>query len=180
MEKHIEKIKKQAADEAMKAGMVILGTVSGMVVAKHIRKFTEDKPSMDAFAQYAIPALMAGGGILIAAASDEKSKAKYFGYGLSVAGTIEGIKLIPVAKDYLSGILGETEIPAASAFYTENEQQQKLMAGFGLSELPVGNTIMQQAEPMTTSLPDLQGTDEPNENLGYNPAATDDEVKGIL
>jgi hypothetical protein len=179
MKKHIEKIKRQAAEEAMKAGMIILGTVSGMVVAKSVRKFTESNPKLDAIAQYALPVLMAGGGILIAAATDDRNKAKYFGYGLSVAGTIEGIKLIPVAKDYLAGILGETEIPAANAFYTESEAQQKLMAGFGLSDLPVGNTMMQQAAMTPNNLPDLEGADDDN-NLGYNPAATDDEVKGIL
>jgi hypothetical protein len=181
MNKHIEKIKKQAAQEAMKAGLVILGTVGGMVVIKSIRKFTQDNPSMDTAMQYALPIIVAGGGIIIAAATDEKSKAKYFGYGLSVAGAIEGIKLIPVAKDYLSGILGETEIPAASAFYTENEAQQKLMSGFGLSDLPVGNTMMQPAAMMQNNLPDLEGAEDTrNEDLGYNPASTDDEVKGIL
>lgn len=181
MNKRIEKIKKQAADEALKAGMVILGAVGGIAVMKGIRKFSQTNPSMDTALQYVLPVLAAGGGVIIAAATDEKSKAKYFGYGLSVAGAIEGIKLIPVVKDYLSGILGETEIPAASAFYTESEAQQKLMSGFGLSELPIGNTMMQPAPMMQSSLPDLDGAENnTGEDLGYNPAITDDEVKGIL
>ncbi len=179
----IEKIKKQAAEEAMKAGLVILGAVGGLLVIKGIRKFTEEHPTMDAVAQYALPVLFSGGGIIIAAATDEKSKAKYFGYGLTVAGTIEGIKLIPVAKDYLLGILGETEIPAASAFYTESDEREKLMAGFGLSTLPVGNAAMQEVPSMLMNLPDLESTEEVSgEDLGYNSSATDDTdaVRGIL
>lgn len=178
MKKHIEKIKKQAKDEAMKTGLVILGAVGGLLAAKGIRKLTEEHPQIDAIAKYAVPAVLAGGGFILAAATDEKSKAKFFGYGLSVAGTIEGIKVIPVAKDYLSGILGETEIPAASAFYTEDEQRQAIMQGFGLTALPVGNASLQQVPNTEMQLPDL----ESNGNLGYNSAVTDDvdNIKGIL
>ncbi|OFY86584.1 MAG: hypothetical protein A3F72_08900 [Bacteroidetes bacterium RIFCSPLOWO2_12_FULL_35_15] len=182
MNKHIEKIKKQALDEAMKTGLVLIGAVSGTLAIKGIRKFTEEHPTMDAVAEYALPLLFAGGGIIIAAATDANSKAKYFGYGLAVAGGFEGIKIIPVAKDYLSGILGETEIPAASAFYTESEEREKLMNGFGLSALPVGNASMQEVASIQSNLPDLEGAENiGNEDLGYNASQTDDEeIKGIL
>lgn len=138
------------------------------------------KPNLSAF--YALPLLFAGGGIIIAAATDANSKAKYLGYGLAVAGGFEGIKIIPVAKDYLSGILGETEIPAASAFYTESEEREKLMNGFGLSALPVGNASMQEVASIQSNLPDLEGSENTgNEDLGYNASQTDDEeVRGIL
>lgn len=192
MNKHIDRIKKQVQDEAMKTGLVIVGAVGGLLAAKGIRKLTEEHPSFDAVAQYAIPVLMAGGGLLIASASEEKSKIKYLGYGLSVAGGIEGIKLIPIAKDYLSGILGDTDIPAASAFYTESEERQKLINGFGLASLPIGNASMQEVSGNDVRLPDLEGlgyNESQVEGLGYNPdqtdlgynsSQTDDDVKGIL
>jgi hypothetical protein len=181
MNKHIEKIKKQALDEAMKTGLVILGAVSGTLAIKGIRKLTEENPTWDAVAEYALPVLFAGGGIIIAAATDTNSKIKYIGYGLAVAGGYEGIKIIPVAKEYLSGILGETEIPAASAFYTENDNREKLMDGFGMSSLPIGNASL-QAVPLTEmDLPELEGmAEEQGENLGYNSAQTGDDVKGII
>ena len=178
----IEKIKKQALEESMKAGMVILGAVGGLLVIKGIRKMTEEHPTMDTVAQYALPVLFSGGGIILAAATDEKSKVKYFGYGLTVAGAIEGVKLIPVAKDYLTGILGETEIPAATAFYTESDEQAKLMEGFGLDSIPVGNAAMQEAPSLLLSLPELGEAEETGEDLGFNPSTTDDTdaIKGIL
>jgi hypothetical protein len=184
MNKYIEKIKKDALDEAMKTGLVILGAVGGSFAIKGIRKLTADNPTWDAVAEYALPVLFAGGGIIIAAATDNNSKVKYFGYGLAVAGGYEGIKLIPVAKEYLSGILSSMEIPAASAFYTENEEREKLMNGFGLSALPVGNASMSEAPELDARLPELEGvasTDD-SEDLGYNGEATSDtdDIKGIL
>lgn len=192
MKKHIENIKKQAKDEAMKTGLVILGAVGGLVLAKAAKKITADRPSLDAIAKYGIPALLAGGGFILASATGEKNKAKYFGYGLATAGVIDGLKLIPVAKDWLSGILGDVEIPAASAFYTESEERQKLINGFGLGDLPVGNASMQEVQGMGVTLPDLDGLgfnpsimeglgyNADQTNLGYNAAQTDDDVKGIL
>lgn len=181
MNKHIERIKEQALDEAMRTGFVILGALSGTFAIKGIRKFTADNPSMDAVAEYVLPVLFAGGGILIASATEPNSKAKYFGYGLAAAGGIEGIKIIPIAKEYLSG-LGETEIPAASAYYTESEERQKLMEGFGLASLPVGNVMMQEASATETNLPELEGAEErESEDLGYNGEATSEaDLSGIL
>ena len=178
MNKHIEKIKKDALDEAMKTGLVIIGAVSGTLAIKGIRKFTEEHPTLDAVAEYALPLLFAGGGILISAVTETNSKAKYLGYGLAVAGGFEGIKIIPIAKEYLSGILGETEIPASSAYYTESEEREKLMNGFGLSTLPVGNATMQEVVSPQMNLPELEGA---GNDLGYNASQTGDEdVKGIL
>jgi hypothetical protein len=192
MKKHIEKIKRQAKDEAMKTGLVILGAVGGLVLSKFARKYTAEHPTMDAVAKYGIPALLAGGGFILAAATDTNSKAKYFGYGLSVAGAIEGIKIIPVAKDYLSGILGETDINAASAFYTESEERQKQISGFGLASLPVGNASMQEVQGLGVNLPELEGLgynesiveglgyNADQTDLGFNASQTDDDFKGIL
>lgn len=192
MKKSIENIKKQAKGEAMKSGLVILGAVGGMVLSHFARKFTASHPTMDAVAKYGIPALLAGGGFILAAATEEKSKVKYLGYGLAVAGAVEGIKIIPVAKEWVSGLLGDTEIPAASAFYTESEERQKLISGFGLGDLPVGDASMQEVQGMGVSLPDLDGLgfnpsimegfgyNADQTDLGYNAAQTDDDVKGIL
>lgn len=195
MNKHIERIRKQAASEAKKSGLVILGAVGGLLIAKGIRKFTEDKPTLDSVAKIAIPSLYTGGGFILTTVTEEKSNLKYLGYGLMVAGVIEGVKLIPVAKDYLSGLLGENEIPAANAFFTEDESRNALMNGFGLSSLKVGKTSMQDAERYNTNLPDLEGAEddlqssqddlegsEDNGDLGFNPSATDDadNMSGIL
>lgn len=181
MKARIEKIKKDIKDEAMKAGLVILGAVTGAAVAKGLRKATESKPQLSSIVSYATPFLLGGGGIIIAAATEDKSKAKYFGYGLAVAGTFEGIKLIPVAKDMLSGIFGNSEIPAANAFYTESEERDKIMSGFGLAALPIGTTTMQDAVSFETRLPELEESVQKEDNLGFNPSATNDvDINGIL
>ncbi len=183
MNKHLEKIRKNALAEAKKSSLVIIGAVGGLLVAKGIRKFTEDKPTLDTVAKYSVPLLMGGGGFLITTMTDAKSNAKYVGYGLMAAGTIEGIKLIPVAKEFLSGILGDNEIPAANAFYTESAEREAIMSGFGLSALPVGKASMQDAQIFETRLPELEGAEnERSEDLGYNPSTTDDAdaFKGIL
>lgn len=181
MKNSIERIKKQYKDEALKTFLVIIGAVGGSFAIKGIRKLTADSPTIDAIAEYGLPILFAGSGFLIAAATEPNSKAKYFGYGLVAAGGIEGIKIIPAAKEYLSG-LGETEIPAASAYYTESEERQKLMSGFGLASLPVGNVMMQEASAMDTNLPELEGAEErESEDLGYNGEATSEaDLNGIL
>lgn len=192
MKKHIEKIKRQAKDEAMKSGLIILGAVSGFVLAKVARKYTAEHPTMDAVAKYGIPALLAGGGFILSAATDTNSKGKYFGYGLAVAGSIEGISLLPFAKDYLPSFLGQTDIDAASAFYTESEERQKQINGFGLASLPVGNASMQEVQGMGVNLPDLEGLgyneaiveglgyNADQTDLGFNASQTDDDIKGIL
>ena len=179
MKKHIEKIKRQYKDELMKAGLVILGAVTGTVLIKGIRKFTAENPTLDGIAQYGMPVLTAGGGFLITAATDEKSKAKYFGYGLEVAGIVEGVKLIPIAQEYLSGLLGNSDIPSASQYYTEDAARAQIMEGFGLSSLPVGNAAMQEVGDNGTHLPDLEGQED--QDLGYNGESTSDvDVRGII
>lgn len=176
---------KQYKHEGAKAGLIILGAVGGVLIAKAVRKYTEDKPSLDAVAQYLNPIMLAGGGFILTSVTDEKSVLKGLGYGLVGAGAFEGIKLIPVAKEFLSGILGETEIPAASAFLTESQEREKLMSGFGLSALPVGNASMQEVSGIKTRLPELEATENNSDisgNLGYNSSYTDDvdRISGIL
>lgn len=184
MKKQLENIKKQARSEAMKTGLVILGAVGGVFLSKGIRKLTANHPKLDAITKYALPFVLGGGGFVLAAATDEKSKAKYLGYGLTVAGVIEGIVVFTGNKDILFGILGETEIPAANAFYTESTERQNIMSGFGLSSLPVGNATLQEAPTTETRLPELEGaTDNDTQDLGFNISATedvDDKLNGII
>ena len=107
--------------------------------------------------------------------TENNSKLKYFGYGLEVAGVIEGVKLIPVAKEFLFSGLGDTEIPAATAFYTESESQ-KVINGVGLSALPIANATLREAARTEMQLPDLEGAAN-TEDLGYNPAQIEDVYK---
>lgn len=176
MKNLIVKAKRQFKHEGTKAGLIILGAVGGVLLAKGIRKLTKDNPSLDAFAEYATPLVLAGGGLVITLITEEKSVLKGLGYGLTAAGSIEGVKLIPVAKEFLAGILGETEIPAANAFLTENEERNKLMNGFGMASLPVGNATMQEVPLEANFLPELEGVEEEfsGNDLGYNPGQTDD------
>lgn len=189
MKKYIERIKKQAASEAGKTSLVILGAVGGVLLAKGIRKFTEDKPTLDNVAKITIPILYGGGGFILTSATEEKSNLKYLGYGLITAGVIETVRVIPFTKDFLIGFLGDTEIPAANAFFTEDESRRAIMNGFGLSALPVKNASMQEAARYDTNLPELEGADQDdlegsddNSELGFNPSATDDvdNISGIL
>lgn len=171
MKKHIENIKRQAKEESMKGLYVIIGAVGGLLAAKGLKKLTEDKPSIDAITKYIIPTVLGGGGFLLTTMTENNSKLKYFGYGLEVAGVIEGVKLIPVAKEFLFSGLGDTEIPAATAFYTESESQ-KVINGVGLSALPIANATLREAARTEMQLPDLEGATN-TEDLGYNPAQID-------
>lgn len=177
MKKYIENIKRQAKEDAMKAGLVVLGVVGGMVSSKLLDKVTQDKPTLNAIVKYGYPALLTGGGFILSSAVDPNKKIKYLGYGLTAAGIVEGIKIIPIAKDYLQGILGDTEIPAANAFLTESEERQRIMQGFGMTSLPVGKATLQNVNNFEPNLPELEGA-----NLGYNGSVTDDvdPISGIL
>lgn len=190
MSKIVENFRKNVKSELGKATIVVVSAAGGMFIAKGIRTLTEKHPTLDTVAKYATPLVFGLGGIAIAACCDEKSKIKYVGYGLAAAGGIEAVKLIPVVKDYIHGILGETEIPAGSAFYSESEDRQRLMSGFGYSGLPIGNTMMQEASQSDYRLPELQGSDDPElqgpdderSDLGYNGDATEDvdPLSGII
>lgn len=177
MKKIIENIKKQVKDESMKAGLVVLGAVGGIVTNKILNKITADQPTMNAIVKYGYPALLAGGGFILSCSLEPNSKLKYLGYGLTAAGIWEGVNVIPIVKDKLSGILGELEIPAANVFLTESEERQRIMNGFGMTNLPVGKATLQSPSEFEPNLPDLQGT-----GIGYNGSTTDDvdPVSGIL
>jgi len=181
MKKQIERIKQQAKAEAQKSGLVILGAVGGIVSANLLDKLTATQPTLNTVVKYGFPALLAGGGFILSSATEPNSKAKYLGYGLQVAGWVKGVQLIPFAKDYLQGVLGDIAVPEANQYLTENEERDKLLKGLGTTAPPVNNSIMQEAGAYTTRLPELETADSMN-GLGFNPGATDDadEFKGII
>lgn len=174
MKKHIEKIKQQAKAEATRSGFVILGAVSGIVGANVLDKLTASQPTLNTIFKYGYPTLLAGGGFILSAATEPGSKSKYFGYGLQVAGWVKGLQLIPFAKDYLMGILGDVAVPEANEYLTENNERDKLLKGFGKTELPVKTAAIQEAGAYTTRLPELE-TAENISGLGFLLGDSSDE-----
>lgn len=182
MKKRIENIKKQYADEGKKVFMVVLGFASGAAIAKGMDWLTEKYPQVEPFVKYGKPLVLGGGGYLISAAtsSDEKA-AKHFGYGLTASGAFEGLKLIPIAKDYLSLSGIGDNIP--TTYYTENNSNLEL-GNFGLNALPVNSFTMEDAPSFNLNLPaldnetNISGTN----SFGYNGDATDDvdNIQGII
>ncbi len=170
MKKRIEIIKKNAVDETKKVGLVILGFIGGKGLAYGIDWLAEKYPDYEMAAKIAKPVVLGGGGLLLSfGTTEDEVLAKYLGYGLATAGTIEGLKLIPIAKDFLSG-LGDM-----NTYYTESDKSVLELGNFGLNNLPVASYDMEDAPMMRFDLPVL---DESVGNLGYNPAQTDLEGLG--
>lgn len=164
MKKRIEIIKKNAVDETKKVGLVILGFIGGKALAYGIDKLVEKYPDYEMHAKIAKPVVLGGGGLLLSfGTTEDEVLAKYLGYGLVTAGTFEGLKLIPFAKDILGGF-GD-----GNTYYTEGDKPLKL-GNFGLNNLPIASYNLQDAPMMRFDLPVL---DEKVGNLGYNPAQND-------
>jgi hypothetical protein len=190
MKKRIEVIKKNAVDESKKFGLVILGFIGGKGLAYGIDKLAEKYPEYELAAKIAKPVVLGGGGLLLSfGTTEDEVIAKYLGYGLATAGTIEGLKLIPFAKDFLGGF-GEN----INTYYTESDKPVLELGNFGLNNLPVASYNMQDAPMMRLELPVLDesvgdlgynpsqvdlGYNPAQHDLGYNPSQTDD-VSGIL
>lgn len=182
MKKRIENIKRQYADEGKKVFMVVLGFASGAAIAKGMDLLTEKFPQAEPFVKYARPLILSGGGFLISASTTNEEKAlKSFGYGLVAAGAFEGLKLIPIAKDYLS-LSGLGEIP--TTYYTENNNSNLELGSFGLNALPVSSFSMEDAPSFSLNLPALDNETNisGNSGVGYNGDITDDAdtIRGIL
>lgn len=189
MKKRIEIIKKNAVDEGKKVGLVILGFIGGKGLAYGIDKLAEKYPDYEMAAKIAKPVILGGGGLLLSlGTTEDEVLAKYLGYGLATAGTIEGLKLIPFAKDFLGGF-GD-----GNTYYTESDKPLLELGDFGLDNLPVASYNMQDAPMMKLELPVLDesvgdlGYNPAQVDLGYNPAQVDlgynpsqtDDVSGIL
>lgn len=180
MKNRIENIKRQYADEGKRVLMVVLGFASGTAMAKGMEWLSEKYPQAEPFVKYAKPIVLSGGGFLISASTTkEEVAAKHFGYGLAAAGAFEGLKLIPIAKEYLS-LSGVDTIP--TTYYTENGSSLEL-GSFGLNAIPINSFTMEEAPAFTLSLPNLEnGEIVSGTNLGYNADSTGDadKIKDII
>lgn len=181
MKKRIEIIKRNAVDETKKVGLVILGFIGGKGLAYGIDKLAEKYPDYEMAAKIAKPVVLGGGGLLLSfGTTDDEVLAKYLGYGLATAGTIEGLKLIPFAKDFLGGFGN-----SLSGYYTEGDRPVLELGNFGLNNLPISSYNIEDAPEMKLDLPVLDenigklGYNPAQNDLGYNPSQTDD-MSGIL
>jgi len=183
MKKQIENIKRNWKNESKKAAFVILGFVGGQALSKGIDWLAQKYPQLAPAVKYGKPVVLAGGGWLLTnATSGDQVALKYVGYGLQTAGVFEGIKLIPIAKDFLAGIDGSIN----GTYYMENEKPLLELGEFGINALPVKSLDMENAPEMRLELPELDGLnldnmsgsdDEPiSGHLGYDP----DRFDGIL
>lgn len=178
MKKRIDNIKRQAGDEGKKVLMVVLGFASGAAIAKGMDMLSEKFPQAEPFVRYARPVLLSGGGFLISAATtNEEKHLKHFGYGLAAAGAFEGLKLIPIAKDYLS--LSGIDNNMATTYYTESNLE---LGSFGLNALPVRSFEMEEAPTFNLNLPVLDNETNISGSFGYNGDVTDDadRIQGII
>src|ERR1044071_9336108 len=133
MKKRIEIIKKNAITETKKVGLVILGYIGGKGLAYGIDKLVEQYPDYEMMAKIAKPIVLGGGGLLLSyGTTDDEMLAKYLGYGLATAGTVEGLKLIPFAKEILDGVGDDV-----NTYYTESDKPALDLGSFGLNALPV-------------------------------------------
>lgn len=183
MKKRIENIRKQAGDETKKVLFVLLGFATGAAIAKGARFIGDKYPQMQPYMQYATPILLAGGGWVISAASEKEEIAiKHIGYGLATSGVYEGVRLVPVVKDFLSGLEGNL----GRTYYMENDKPILELGEFGINSLPMKSMEMQDAPMVKIELPELEGAKNLGYNksitdLGYSSSATDDvDLSGLL
>ncbi|MBA2612939.1 MAG: hypothetical protein H0U95_13280 [Bacteroidetes bacterium] len=183
MKKRIENIKKQSIEESKKILFVVLGFATGTAIAKGAKFIGEKYPQMQPYVQYATPILLAGGGWLISAATEkEEMELKHLGYGLTTSGVYEGVKLVPVVKDFLSGLEGNL----GRTYYMENDKPILELGEFGINSLPMKTMDMADAPMVKIELPELEGANTLSYNasiidLGYSSSITDDtDLSGII
>lgn len=176
MKKQIENIKKQYKNETKKIVMVVLGFVSGAAIAKGISMLAEKFPDYEKYLTYSKAPLLGASGWLICNASDTDAVlTKHFGYGVSASAALEGIRIIPIAKDFLDGVGNNMQ----KTYYTEGDQLQ--LGSFGLNSLPVKSIEMGEVQPIQIDLPELDA-ERRSGDLGYNKDQTSDadNMKGII
>lgn len=180
MKKLKDNIKKQYAKEAARFAYVFLGFVSGRAFARGIDFLSEKYPDQESWLKYVKAPSLGIGGYLLSSASDPNSEfLKHFGYGVSASAAYEGIKITPIAKDYLLGIGENME----KTYYREDDKPAIQIGDFGIQSLPIKSLEFGEVQPIEVELPDLEneGTTTP-EDLGYNPSATrdTDDMQGII
>ncbi len=170
MKNQIANIKKNYKSESLKTLFVLVGFLSGKALAKGFDWVATKYPQFESAVKIIKPTFIAGNGLLISwATSDNQKEAKSFGYGLSVAGAYEGIKLIPIAKEFfndssLQGISGN--------YYMESDKPMLELGQFGINALPIKSLDMDSAPETKLELPVLDGDQYENisgSELGYDP-----------
>ncbi len=184
MKNQIQNIKKNGATEAKKAAFVILGFISGQALSKGLDMLVAKYPQIEPAVKIGKPIVLAGGGWLLSSATNEsQNELKHLGYGLTVSGAFEGLKLIPIAKEYLN--LGSLE-GNFSGYYMENEKPLLELGDFGINALPVKSLDIENAPEVRLELPELDGAETELEgseddtvngtDLGYDP----ERFEGII
>jgi hypothetical protein len=165
MKKRIEILKKDGVDNAKNLGMVLLGFIGGRAIAYGLDKLIEKYPDYDTIITASKHTVLGGGGLILTFLTDkEEQELKHLGYGITIAEGVEGMKLIPIAKEMLGGF-GD-----GNTYYTEGDKPLLELGNFGLNNLPIASYDTQDAPIMRFDLPVL---DESVGNLGYNPAQND-------
>lgn len=171
MKNQIQNIKKNGVTEAKKAAFVILGFISGQALSKGLDMLVTKYPEIEATVKFGKPIVLAGGGWLLSSATNEnQNELKHLGYGLSISGAFEGLKLVPIAKEYLN--LGSLEGNFGS-YYMENEKPLLELGEFGINALPVKSLDIENAPEVRLELPNLEGAEPELEG------SEDDTVSGI-
>ncbi len=165
MKKRIENIKKQAAKEGLRLTYVIAGFVAGRAFAAGMDWLASKYPEHEGIFKYSKAPVLGATGVFLTMSSDPSAEfEKHFGYGITASAAFEGIKIIPVAKDYLG------EINFEPAYYREDEKPAIQIGDFGIKSLPIKSVEIGEVKPIEVDLPELEGA----ANLGYNKAYTDD------
>jgi len=173
MKKRIANIKKQYGKEGKRFLYVWAGFITGRAFAAGMNMLAEKFPEKEDWFKYSKAPLLGIGGYLLCSASDPDAEfAKHFGYGIGASAAFEGIKIIPVAKDYLG------EVNFEKTYYREDDKPALSIGEFGIKSLPIKSVELGEIQPIEVDLPELEGA---SGNLGYNKAATEDaDMNGII
>lgn len=167
MKNIIGKIKKDAGKESKKALYVVLGFASGTVLAKGMNWIATKYPEYEPLMTYGKPLLIGGGGWIISTITEDgQIAAKHIGYGLQAAGALEGVKLLPFAKEFLNGV----DEGSGTTYYMENNKPSIDLGNFGINSLPVNSISMENAPSIKLDLPNLDARERDDQinGLGYN------------
>lgn len=175
MKKLKENIKRQAAREGKRFAYVVLGFVTGRAVAEGINWLATKFPEHEDVFKYSKAPLLGATGFLLSAASNQDAEfLRHFGYGVTGSAAFEGIKITPVAKDYLSGV-GES---MERTYYREGDKGALDLGNFGIHALPIKSIEMGEVQPIQVDLPELEGA---GGGMGYSGSITSDaDTKGII